>query len=145
MPDIHSETDHGMPANPKITVLLPYYPDIAFAAIFESFGFDVLSGRGLQGLCGLAETCTFDVAIEWQHGPQDFPMRDVLRGIRRPEPVLLSLNWNGSPPANFARLGYAGTLAVPFDIDNVRQEFAAVLPPERAELLRPRVLSFDLS
>jgi DNA-binding response OmpR family regulator len=121
----------------KISVLLSYrlYKS-HLAQIFNSYGFKCLwAGTELE-LRELAESNSIDLAIEWQHGEQDYTCRDLLKSIGKTVPIFLSLNLNGKSPSNLEELGYAGTLAVPFSASDMNQKFKAMLTPRKQELLK---------
>ncbi len=77
-----------------------------------------------------------DLAIEWQHGPDDYPVRDMLRKCGKEIPILLSLNWNGRVPPNFSTLGYRDYISVPWEIDGVMSKFYEVLPESKKPIVR---------
>jgi hypothetical protein len=68
-----------------------------------------------------------DVALEWQHGPEEYPIRDILRKNKRDVPVLLCLNWNEKFPPNFDEIGYADYLNLPFCLIELMQKITKVL------------------
>jgi hypothetical protein len=76
-----------------------------------------------------------DLAIEWQHGPHDHHIRDILRKCEKGVPVFLSLNWNGKLPPDFPRLGYHDYLSVPWDTDGLFGKFYDALPESKRPML----------
>ncbi|MBN2561442.1 MAG: hypothetical protein JXQ75_10990 [Phycisphaerae bacterium] len=108
---------HAAPKNQKkrVTVLLSYYLNSTFCELFRLLGYSTLWQDNPDDFEELVRTRDFDVAIEWQHGPRDFPVRDLIRKHGKRVPVLLSLNFNGQLPPDFDQLGYAGYLSTPFD------------------------------
>jgi hypothetical protein len=111
-----------------ITVLLPWYLDPGFKDIFQDLGFRVLWSASAEGLARCLDRCRPDIALEWQHGVGDFPVRDLLASRGLDTPVFLCLNWSGRLPGNPSELGYAGWLSVPFRVAPMLRVFALVLP-----------------
>jgi len=77
-----------------------------------------------------------DLAIEWQYGEQDYPIRNMLEKIGKVVPIYLCLNWNGKAPVNVQDLGYVDTLTVPWTIEELRQKFPRMLTPDKREILK---------
>jgi len=128
----------------NITLLLPYYfIGDAFAILFDNLGFKVSCSKNAQDTLRIVRSSQFDLAIEWQHGDEDFPIRDVLKAFGRNTSVFLALNWNNKAPANLEELGYAGTLVVPFDSVEMRHKFLEKLPLTRRDLFRQTKLWND--
>lgn len=119
----------------QITILLPYYLDESFSLLFGSYGFRVLWAQSVQELQRVVEYSEIDLAIEWQHGEQDFPIRNLIRRLNKNTPVFLALNWNGNKPANIEALGYKDSLTVPFKANEIREKFYAVLSPKKQSTL----------
>lgn len=118
-----------------ISLLLPYYLDETFSEAFQDLGLRVLGGHSRETTKRVVMENEPDVAIEWQHGRNDFPIRDLLREYRRKTPVVLSLNWNGSLPDNFEELGYMGYVNVPFKTSELLRFFYRVLPDRKRSIL----------
>ncbi len=123
--------------NQPISILLPYYWWSEMPEIFESIGFKILwpdyeevSQRRIETE-NLAMDNEPDLAIDWQWGPYDFPIRDLLRRYGKNTPVFLARNWNGTLPDNLYEIGYAGYLNVPFKIREMFSVFYKVLPDKR--------------
>ncbi len=133
-------TDSAIPpnklSNKEITLLLSSRLDWIFPSIFHSFGLNVLWSDSAEWLERAARDSEIDLAIEWQRGLQDFTVRDMLRSLGKPAPVLLALNWNNCAPNDFHKLGYADTLRVPFDLDEMSEKICRVLTPEKQEALK---------
>ena len=119
----------------RISFLLPYYLDDAFACIFEDIGFKVVWAESAEGIKSIVKENQVDLAIEWQHGRRDFPIRDQLRRTQKEVPVLLALNWNCKAPDDFPELGYRHTLVVPFDLTELLAKIFDVLPAEKRKLI----------
>jgi len=105
--------------------------------IFESIGFKILwpdyedvSQRRIETE-NLAMDNDPDLAIDWQWGPDDFPILNLLRKYGKKTPVFLARNWNGKIPDNLYEIGYAGYLNVPFKIREMLSVFYNVLPDKR--------------
>lgn len=110
----------------KTTILLPPHLNESFDDIFESLGFEVL-WEGKQKKEDIINRDHIDLAIEWQRKENSFPIRDFLNKYHHYEAkIFLALNWNGKPPDNFERLGFAGFLEVPFAIDKMMDKFKNV-------------------
>jgi len=128
----------------RISLLLPYYLNDAFACIFEDVGFKTLWAESADGLKAVVEEYQVDLALEWQHGERDFPIRDLLRRTHEDVPVLLALNWNGKAPADFPELGYAHTLDVPFDPSELLAKCYDVIPKMKRKLIMETELWNDV-
>ena len=76
-----------------------------------------------------------DLALEWQHGVDDFPIRDILRKCGKEVPIFLSLNWNGKIPSDFLNLGYRDYLPVPWEFDELFGKFYEALPESKRPML----------
>jgi CheY-like chemotaxis protein len=124
----------------RITLLCPFHWfDNNFAVLFEIEGYRSLWSHDENELEEMVRTNDVDIAIEWQWAEQDFPIRDMLRRLSKNAPVFLALNWNGKTAKNFSDLGYAGTLQVPFDEDELRQKFFQVLSPIKMAIFRKTI------
>jgi hypothetical protein len=77
-----------------------------------------------------------DLALEWQHGPEDYPIRDLLGKYNKNVPIFLCLNWNGRLPPNFSSLGYQDYLNVPWKIDELVGKFYEALPESKKPILK---------
>ena len=127
----------------KISVLLSYYLDGSFATLFEEMGFKTLWAGSPDRLENLARSNHVDIAIEWQHGEDDYPVRDLLKKIQKDVRVFLALNWSGKLPVGFDALGYAGSLTVPFTDSEMAPKFFKALPRKRKKLIRKMPLWKD--
>jgi len=112
----------------RITLLLPYYLINSFATLFESYGFKVLWSESAEETEELIVGTHIDLAIEWQHGEEDHPIRDLLKKYGRDTSVLLALNWNLRAPVNLKELGYVDSLVTPFSETEMRRKFLEALP-----------------
>ena len=102
------------------TLLLSFRLDKQFADLFRAVGFRVLWAGNAAETEKMVAQGEPDLAIEWQAGPQDFPVRDLLRKYGRNIPVFCALNWNNRPPAqNPEEVGCAGYLLVPFELEEL--------------------------
>jgi hypothetical protein len=117
----------------RISLLLPYHLDEAWCLIFSDF--QVLWADNRIDLERIIQRSPIDLALEWQHGPEDYPIRDLLRRHQKDASVFLCLNWNSRIPRNFQELGYTGYLYVPFNIDEMRRKFYDALPVNKRGLL----------
>ena len=118
-----------------IVLLLPSYLD-GFISLFNGMGFAVIHSHDPAVLETEIREFDIDLALEWQHGPEDYPVRDMLRKCKKEVPVFLSLNWNGSIPPNFSNLGYRDYLSVPWQIDELLSKFYEVLPENKKPILK---------
>ena len=119
----------------KISLLLPYYLDHNFSDLFQDYGFRVFWASKREDAEKIVAENEPDIAIEWQYGPNDYPIRDMLRKYGRRTPVILALNWNNLLPHDDPReIGYAGYCDVPFNLDELMSLFYKVLP-DRKKLL----------
>ncbi|MBM4305951.1 MAG: hypothetical protein FJ123_04350 [Deltaproteobacteria bacterium] len=109
-----------------ITILLPYYLHEGFISFFNAMGFAVVHSPRAEALEKDITQHPFDLAIEWQHGPKDYPIRNLLKKHKKSIPILLSLNWNGSVPNNFPSLGYQDYLNVPWKINELKSKLHPV-------------------
>jgi len=126
----------------KVTILLPFYLHSGFAASFKLYGFKVIWSERKVELENLIETSEIDLAIEWQHGPRDFPLLDLLIKHKKKVPIFLALNWNSSVSVSpwYKELGYTDILSVPWDESELAQKFHDALPPEKKGIYECTVL-----
>jgi len=120
-----------------ISLLLPYYLDEIFVDIYQDVGFEVLWADNREETEKIIMENEPDLAMEWQRGPYDFPIRDLLTKYGRRTPVILLLNWNGSLPEgveDVKEVGCAG-YANPFKMDEIIGQFLNVLPQEKRHIL----------
>jgi hypothetical protein len=120
----------------SISLLLPYYLDECFRYVFEGIGFSVIHSYERDLVEEAVRSAHIDIALEWQHGREDYPIRDLLRKHNRRVPILLCLNWDGQFPPNFLSQGYQDYLDVPFTTDELMRKFYRVLPESRRPILR---------
>ncbi len=104
-------------SNSQLTILLPYYLDRSFKDLLIAMNYNVLWANNRNDLIKLAMNNDFDIALEWQHGPDDFPIKDILNFINKDLPVLLCLNWNNTVIENYKTKGYADYLNVPWSLN----------------------------
>lgn len=116
----------------RTIILLSHYLVDSFKRFFESLGCKVLwAEANLEELEQIAISNNIDLAIEWQHGEQDYPLRDMLKRIGKVVPIYLSLNWNGKPLTNVQELGYVDFIQTPWTIEELRQTFIKMLTPQK--------------
>jgi hypothetical protein len=120
----------------SITLLLPWYLDEAFIHLFNSMGFSVIHSYSPEVLEREINQFHIDLALEWQHGPQDYPIRNMLRKCNKNVPIFLCLNWNGRLPPNFPSLGYRDYLKVPWKINELMSRFYEALPESKKPELK---------
>ena len=130
----------------KITILLSSYLGECFFEIFKSLGFNVL-WEGRQNREDIINHHCIDLAIEWQHGERDFPVRDFLKKHHHEETkIFLALNWDGKLPNDFEKLGFTGFLEVPFVVDEMMVKFGNVKPNKDGDgIMGNEVKEFALS
>ena len=116
-----------------ISLLLPFYLDKFWCKIFSDF-LDLWADNK-SDLERIVQRSPVDLALEWQHGPEDYVIRDLLREYHKDAVIFLCLNWNLRIPRNFEELGYAGYLNVPFNMQEVGQKFYDALPENKKGLL----------
>ena len=128
--------DEPQESSKSITLLLPSYLDETFIHLFNSTGLTVIHSYRPEVLEQEVRQFHIDLALEWQRGPEDYPIRDLLRKCKKSVPILLLLNWNGRIPSNFSSLGYNDYLDVPWEIDELISKFEEVLPESKKPILR---------
>ncbi len=119
-----------------ISLLLPYYLDECFRHLFERIGFSVIHSYERALVEEAVRSAHIDIALEWQHGREDYPIRDLLRKYNRRVPILLFLNWDGQFPPDFSSLGYDGYLDLSWGMDALLSKFYRVLPESKRPILR---------
>lgn len=120
----------------SIVLLLSYYLDEAFIHLFNSMGFSVIHSYHPEVVEKEIKQFHIDLALEWQHGPEDYPIRDLLKKCDKNVPIFLSLNWNGRLPPNFSSLGYYDYLKVPLNIEELVSKFYKALPENKKPALK---------
>lgn len=120
----------------SLSLLLPYYLHDGFAVIFRDIGFEVFWAGNREDTEKIIMENEPDLAIEWQHGPDDFPIRDLLRRYGRWTPVILALNWNGSLPDDTKEIGCVGCVNVPWNLRELMDLFYKALPDRKKRVLR---------
>ena len=128
--------DGPQESSKSITLLLPSYLDETFIHLFNSTGLTVIHSYRPEVLEQEVRQFHIDLALEWQRGPEDYPIRDLLRKCKKSVPILLLLNWNGRIPSNFSSLGYNDYLDVPWEIDELISKFEEVLPESKKPIFR---------
>jgi hypothetical protein len=120
----------------SISLLLPNYLDEVFRYLFERIGFSVIHNYNRDLLEEAIRSVDIDIALEWQHGREDYPIRDLLWKYNKRIPILLSLNWDGRFPPDFLSLGYQDYLDVPWTTDELMSKFYRVLPEGKRPILK---------
>lgn len=120
----------------SISLLLPYYLDECFRHLFERIGFSVIHSYERDVVEEAVRSAHIDIALEWQWGREDYPIRDLLRKHNRRIPILLFLNWDGLFPPKFSSLGYDGYLDLSWGMDELMRRFCRVLPESKRPILR---------
>ena len=97
------------PDSNKITLLIPCYLNDICEAVFQAFGFNVLYGKSYGQMEQLIKLHgdEIDLAIEWQRGPDLFPVRELFEKYGIHGPIFLALNYYFRVPEDFAKLGFA--------------------------------------
>lgn len=101
----------------KPVILLSHYLDEMFQDLFSHLGFETIWARDLKTLERLASEKEIDIALEWQHGEYDFPVRDMLKRIGKEVPLFMCRNWRRGiwmDPQKLRSYGYIAALDVPF-------------------------------
>lgn len=120
----------------SISLLLPYYWGVEMASIYRQLGFRVFWADHSPEITEIViKDIEPDLAIEWQHGPHDFPIRDLLRKHGRKTPIVLLLNWNNSLPNNFEKLGYVGYAHIPRPLVELMNIFYRVLSDRKKPIV----------
>jgi len=129
--------DRPQESSKSIVLLLPLYLDETFIHLFNSMGFTVIHSHNPEVLEGEVRQFHIDLALEWQRGPEDYPIRDLIRKCNKNIPIFLMLNWNGRLPPNFSNLGYHEYLKVfPWENDEFMGKFYEALPESKKPILR---------
>jgi len=116
-----------------ITLLLPYYLHEGFISFFNAMGFAVVHSPQAEALEKDITKHPIDLAVEWQHGPKDYPIRNLLKKHKKSIPIFLSLNWNGSVPQNLSSLGYQDYLKVPWKVIELKSKLYKALPKTKKQ------------
>ena len=127
--------DEPQESSKSITLLLPSYLDETFIHFFNSMGLAVIHSYHPEVLEEEVRQFHIDLALEWQHGLEDYPIRDLLRRYKKSVPIFLCLNWSGAP-SNVSDLGYQDYLNVPWKIDELINKFYEASPGSKKPLLR---------
>ena len=105
---------------------------------FTWMGFAIVHSFDLEMLEAEIKEYNADIGLEWQHGPEDYTVRDTIRKSGKEIPVLLVLNWNGKLPADFPSLGYCDYIKCPWTLDTFNEimgKFYAALPESKKSIL----------
>ena len=119
----------------SIVLVFPPYLD-GLVPIFTGAGFAIIHSHDPEVLEMEIKEFDPDLALEWQHGPQDYLIRDMIRKCKKEIPVFLTLNWNGRLPPNFSTLGYRDYVSCPWTIDGMMSKFYGVLPESKKPMLK---------
>lgn len=123
-----------------ISLVLDMKLDEAVKDVFQNLGFKVFwSGAGEEQLERMIEFESVDIALNYQYGPEDFCLRDMIWRKNKNIPVFVTLNYNRQLPPHYFSQGLAGYIDWS-DGDNVlnemRRKFYVVLSPEKREVLK---------
>ncbi len=113
--------------NRRITVLLSYHLENVFFEIIQELGFSTLWAENRIEFIETVRKHDFDIALEWQHEPTDYSVRDILRQCEKNVPVVLCLNWNRQRISDFDELGYADCLKIPFKVDELQTKLRDIV------------------
>lgn len=115
----------------KLTILLSPHLNANFQELFKCLGFDVVWAADLDELRKLASENKIDIALEWQWGENDFPVRDMLRQIGKQVPLIMSRNyrrWNDE--TQLKAYGYDVAIDVPFTVADLIEKCEQLLMPQ---------------
>jgi len=133
---LYSPKGEPQESSKSITLLLPFYLHEGFILLFNSMGFSVIHSYNSEVVEKEIKQFHVDLALEWQHGPEDYSIRDLLRRCNKNVPIFLILNWNGQLPPNFPSLGYQDYLNVPWKIEELMSKFYEALPESKKPILK---------
>jgi hypothetical protein len=68
-----------------------------------------------------AKSEKIDVALEWQYGPDDYPILTLVNVVERKLPIFLCLNYRSEPPSNYREMGFAECLKVPWEVEDIER------------------------
>jgi hypothetical protein len=111
-------------ADRKPTMLLSHNMGEGFVSLFRSFGFDVVWDRDAGRLKEMARSSRIEHALEWQHGEEDFQIRDMLTEIGKRPRVIMARNFRigiWSDETALKALGYDLAIDVPFALQNIKR------------------------
>lgn len=111
------------PPSKVVSLLLPYYLEKIFSLVFEELGLKVFWSDDRETTKHLILDNEPDLAIEWQHGVLDYPIRDLLRKHGRQTPVVLALNYQYRENVDQEKEGIAGLADIPFIIEDLMKQF----------------------
>lgn len=120
----------------NLSLLLSYYLDKTFSEMFLHIGFEVFWADNRADTERIIMEKEPDLAIEWRHGEDDFPIRDLLRKHRRRTPVFLAMNWGSPLPDDPEEIGCTGYIDVPFKMMELMDLFYKALPERKRHLLK---------
>jgi hypothetical protein len=118
----------GIAVEGRVNLLLPFYHFTDEMSIFDDMGFLTIHSNDSEKLIENLQMWQVDIAIEWQHSENDFPVRDFLRKEGKNVPVFLCDNLGKLIPTNASEAGYMDTLIVPFQAKEIKEKFFRVLP-----------------
>lgn len=105
-------------------ILLSHHLCSSFRDLFECVGFDVTWAQDIYHLKELASARHIDIALEWQHGEMDFPVRDLLRALDKRPLLVLARNWRANGWQNIRcvqEAGYDMAIDVPFPVAELQK------------------------
>jgi len=120
-----------------VVLLLPSYLE-GMISLFTGVGLAIIHTYDPKVLEAEIKEFDPDLAIEWQHGPEDYTVRDLIRKCEKEKeiPILFVCNWNGRLPDNFSELGYQDFITAPWSLDGLMSKFYGVLPEGKIPILR---------
>ncbi len=117
----------------KLFLIHPYYWDAEFPNLFEYMGFRIFWSKHPDMIQKRKETEEFvqennpALALERQHGEDDFPIRDLLQKYDKETPVILILNWEAFIQHNHKENRVACYLRSPFNFLIFKKHAQAIL------------------
>ncbi len=101
----------------------------------DKLGFSVLSTENPADLEEMVKKAKIDVAFEWQHGPEDYAVCDMIKKYKKNALIFLYLNWNNKLPPDFGNLGYTDYLAIAPTVEELKTKVLPLLLKNRKSYL----------
>lgn len=111
-------------SNRRPSILLSYHMGEGFVPLFRSFGFDAVWDRDAEQLKEMARSSRIDFALDWQHGEEDFQLRDMLTEIGKRPRLIMARNFRigiWSDETSLRALGYDLGIDVPFTVQDIKR------------------------
>ena len=137
---IHMERDQS---DERITMLLPFYHGEGFSELYEAIGFRTIWAETKEELEEKLDGEQPDIALEWPHGPLDFPIRDMLKKRNLKTPILLCNNY--TIREDHLSIGFVGILDVTQDIHEIINAIVCILPDSKREQINRIKENLDAS